>query len=556
MGIKSSLWLKISSLTVILVTLISFWGIHKIFFQQDEWLGLGGAIYRQETYGNLGSIGQVFNFKKQSEGIRFLPITSIASQVFYTNYGLNMSSYAITMLILILASVLLLNLVVYKLTNSYLLSTLVAILWVTNNLSYQAFSWIGTFVSSLGSIFFFILSLYLLLLYGEKRKPYLFILSLVTVTASLLTKESSVFYPVVYVLIVWIFFKGFKFLEKIKLTLITLIPLLISLVLPRIVYYFNGRSDFAPPVHGANYHELLYNFFLLPAKTLFLIFFSNERLYAWVYKANTVFFGTQTDGFVIERIIGDAVTLMVSFYILLVVAFALAFATMTSKKIIIFSLLSLFASVLPLIFFKSGSVIVEQRYYVYPAIFASLLLVSVVNSFLEKLKFLRPVLIMLIFIPIIIFNVKGVKKMLKTDVEIGTYRSNIIRTVAAVEPRLGDTNIFYFYTGHTGFYEFQSGFGQTLAVMFYKTGKIPKEILTDRDYWDLSYEGIKRYDGKTFGYFMTYDRLVKALKDSPEISLDQVHAYYWDYQKHTVENVSADIREKLGKGVANEKIPQ
>ena len=42
------------------------WKISQIFFQQDEWLGLGGAVYRQETFGAWGSIIQVFNFQNRN----------------------------------------------------------------------------------------------------------------------------------------------------------------------------------------------------------------------------------------------------------------------------------------------------------------------------------------------------------------------------------------------------------------------------------------------------------------------------------------------------------
>ena len=138
---------------------------------------------------------------------------------------------------------------------------------------------------------------------------------------------------------------------------------------------------------------------------------------------------------------------------------------------------------------------------------------------------------------------------------VGDYRRGILNTVSAVKPDLEKSNVFYFFTDITGFYEFQSGFGQTLAVWLFDTGKIPKEALIDREFWD-GYEGIKYYPKGKYGYYMTYDKLLNGLRQNQDIPISSVYSFYWDYQKHTVKNVSEEIREKLKRDTSNEKIPQ
>lgn len=548
MNLRLSKPLLISSATIIFVTFIAFWNINKIFFQQDEWFGLGGVIFRQEALGSWGSIVQIFNFKNINEGVRFLPVTSILNQVIYGNLGLNFSAYGILMLIVIIFSALILNLFVSKLTNSYLISTISSILWVTNNLAYQAFSWIGTFTSSVFSVVFFLSGLYFLILFNEKRNFYFFIISLISITLSLFTKETSVFYPVIYLFLIWFFFNiNFKFFDKLKLSALILIPLVVSLILPRLFFLSQGQTNFSPPIRAAGSQELVYNSFLLPAKTLFHTFLSNAQIYELVYSANRTFFENQVDGFVIERIIGDALSLLVAFYILLIILLVLTITTKENKKLILFSLLSFFASTLPLIVFKGNSVIVEQRYYIYPAIFSSLLLVSIIYSLVGRFKLFGKALLILFVLPILAFNIQGVRKMLRDDIQVGNYRKNILNTVTSIKPKLSNNNIFYFYTDHTGFYEFQSGFGQTLAVYFYDTSKISKEVLVNRDFWDLSYEGMKSYDKGKFGYYMTYDKLLEGLRNNKDITVDSVHSFYWDYQNHTVRDVSSEIRDRLKK---------
>src|SRR3989344_8835797 len=93
---------KISSLLIVVVIVFSFQGIQNIFFQQDEWLGLGGAISRHETYGNLGNILQVFNFQGSNEVVRFLPVTSIINYLVYNYFGLNTAAYGISSLIIVI----------------------------------------------------------------------------------------------------------------------------------------------------------------------------------------------------------------------------------------------------------------------------------------------------------------------------------------------------------------------------------------------------------------------------------------------------------------------
>jgi hypothetical protein len=44
---------------------------------------------------------------------------------------------------------------------------------------------------------------------------------------------------------------------------------------------------------------------------------------------------------------------------------------------------------------------------------------------------------------------------------------------------------------------------------------------------------------------MSYDKLVDDLKNNREISLDEVHSYYWNPQEHSVKNVSDEIRKRL-----------
>lgn len=556
--ISSQTKLKIlSALIIIGVALFTFKDITQIFFQQDEWLGLGGAITRSEEGGLYKVFQDTF---LHGESPRILPTTALANYVIFNTFKTNTSYYGILSLVLVIISAILLNFTFQKLTKSFLIALIASLLWFTNNLSLQAVTFIGAIITSQFSFLFFAIGFYFFVSFLESSgKIVLFWLSILAITISLGFKESSAFYIIVFPFIIW-FFPFFKqnFGSKFKITTLLLIPLLATLLLPRILL---PKGDFSPdPILAsilATKEEMIYNVFLLPAKSLFHIFLSNSQIYEIVYSVNRIFFQTQIDGFVLGRIVGDAFSLLVAFYILLLILFALALSSKDNKKLILFGLLSFFASFEPFIVFKSTDVALQPRYYVFPAVFSSFLLAVTVHSFTSKFKVLGPALTALVFFPVIIFYISGVQKILAIDIQTGDYRRSILNTVSEVKPSLAKDNVFYFFTAHTGFWEFQSGFGQTLAVWLYDTGKIPKEALTDRDFWDPSYEGIKQYNSRgKYGYFMTYEKLSDALKENPDIALEEIHAYYWDYQKHTVKNVSEEIRERLKNDTSNKKTLQ
>ncbi len=547
----------LSVMVIICVILFSYWGIWNIFFQQDEWLGLGGALYRHQTFGTLGTIVQVFNFHNANETVRFLPVTSILNYLLYSNLGINIPVYGLLSLLIAVICGLIFNQIVYKLTNSRLISTMAATFWVTNNLAYQAFTWIATMVPSLLTTLFFLLSLYLFLLYKEnKRKAYL-ITSIVLIVLSLFSKESSAFYIVTYLLIVWYFFKGRLFAkEKTKLVLLLVIPLAVSIIIPRLISLSYNQGNFSPSIDSANQSEIIYNLFLIPARSLSQVYFPQEKIYELAYDANKIHYSGQTNGFVVESIIAESTSLLVSFYFLLGVFIMTSLAQVKQRKIIYLSLASFFASTLPFIIFKNETAVLENRFYIFPALWAALLLSLFIYVLCSRIPKIKTPLILLIFASIIFYNMAGINKHLKQDILTGHYRSNMLNTISSVKPNLDKNNVFYFYSENNGFYEFQSGTGQMLATWLYDSGKIPKETLIDRDFWDLSYEGIKTYPDGKYGYFMTYDKLLVGLKQNPDIGVDNVHSFYWDPAKHSVTDVSENIRQKLKKDGIDEKNPQ
>ena len=147
---------------IILVSLNAFWKINNIFFRQDEWVGLGGALSRRENGGLFKVIEDVFESFTSS---RFLPLSSITNYIVYNLFGINTSYYGVMGLGATLINAILLYAISYILTKSKIAAVIVALLWITNNLVFQSISWIATMIPSQFALMFFLISFLFLFLY-------------------------------------------------------------------------------------------------------------------------------------------------------------------------------------------------------------------------------------------------------------------------------------------------------------------------------------------------------------------------------------------------------
>lgn len=533
------------SLSIItLVALLAFWGINNIFFQQDEWLGLGGAMSRRDNGGITRVVIDIFH---PAGGLfRFLPLTSLANYVVFNTFGLNFSWYGYLAFFMAVANSLLIYLCIEKLTESKVVSIVTTLFWLTNGYSQQAITWISSIVPSQFSFMFFMLSFLNLLTFRKNHKIVNLLLCSLFMLVSLLFKESGIYYIFIFPLL--IFSKDVRWGWS-----ILIIPVLLTIVFPKLLFKNIKASSSVPEAAKITQSgNIIYNMFLVPSRTLFQVFIPQKQLYSLFYKANKIHYGDLTNGYVVESIIGDTVSVIGSITVLSVVLGAVALAK-RSKKTILFSLVAFGFSCAPFVLFPNQPATLESRFYIFPALWAGLILALTVETYMSILPKIKLPLSVIILLPLLSYYVTNIKRDLALDIKTGSYRKTILETVSQIKPNLENNNIFYFFTDNNGFWEFQSGFGQTLAVWLYNTGKIPNETLTDPDFWDLSYEELKQYGTRKYGYFMTYSKLLETLKDNPDISSDNVHAYYWDYQKHSVKNVSGNIREKLKKDITNEE---
>lgn len=521
---------------------LTYKGIDRIFFQQDEWLGLGKAITRREMGGLSVVIGDLLAAR---EGVyRFLPLTLISNYFIFNLFGLNITRYAGLAFILLILNASLVYLIGESLTKSSVAGVLVSLLWMTNSSASQGVTWISTLVPTEFSLLFFLISFYLFIQYFKKNNWWWLLGSLLFMFISLWFKEIGVYYIVVYILFIWMLTKKLALRKRVQLSVLVLVPIVLSVFIPRLfISSTKGVASSVKP-NQQSIQNIAYNSFLLPARGLYQVFVPYSSSYEQIRYAGSIHY-PEADGGVIENLVADSYLLLISFWIMFVVFLISIYSKKRHQDLIVFVLISFFASMTPFIFLENKIAFIEQRFFVHAAIWSSLLIVVCAYGIYDRLPKFKNLLLIITIAPLLFLNIRNIREKMDKDIYVGNYRRKILATVSEVEPKLNKDNIFYFYTDDNGFYEFQSGFGQTLGVWFYNTGKVPLPILTDQNFWDSSYEGIKQYPDGSYGYFMTYEKLLGTLENENELGPENVHAFYWDPYNHTVADVTPTIREKI-----------
>ncbi len=540
---KNKHFLPIAILVVIVST--AFWNIDQIFFQQDEWFGLGNFFSFRASGGFISFLKA--SFLPEYQVSRYVPFVGIVNYIVFYTFQKNAMLYGFLALCMAIINCILLYLFVYKLTKLRIVALFSSLLWVTNNLAIQSITWIGTMLPSQFSLLFFLMGLNYIASYQEDYKGKKLLLSSFFIAISVLLKEQGIYYLAPFLLLAFLDNTKRTTVKEIFTRIFTIsMPTALFLLMPRIINSLRGyAANLSPALDPSSSANVIFNIFLLPARSIAHIFLSPDILYRYIYQAVQTHYPNILDGSVVETMGGDVFSLLLSFYIicaLLLISFVLS---ANQRKIVFIALASFFASTIPFVLYKNENAILEPRYYTHLALWASLIVSFCVYTFFSKVKRVGAIVATLLLSVVLINNISGVKRSLAEDIITGEYRKNILLTVSQVKSELGNNNIFYFYSDSSGFYEFQSGFGQTLAVWFYDTGKIPQKALKDLDFWDPSYEGVKNYPEGKYGYFMTYDKLLLAVKENDDINLNSVLSFYWEPQGHTVTNVSDDVRVKL-----------
>ena len=548
------------------IIVLTYWDLPKTFFQQDEWLTFGRMILRETA----GGAGDVLSYPFFGGKGHFTPLAYYQLYLQFKFFGLSLEPIVYISIVTHVVNSLLFFYFAYLLLKNKFLAFCSSLFFAVESISNQAVTWIGASTNTQGAVLFLLLSLIFTLKYFQSNRKRNYYMGLIFVFIGLLFKETILFFFILLPLM-WFLFEQKKgrrnFYSFLK-------PLIISgfvYVLMRVFLLF---VSFVNIVQSSKINSLPFTFdivrlILLPFKILPQSIFPQQYLINISDIATFYFFpqyvsqeGLVNPYFSQTVVFGQVIPLL-SIPILLIgfIFYKLLFRRkeVILSKIVVFSLAFIMLSSLPLgfIFGDVGSFpIYESRHLHVAAIGVSIFLVvglyGVVKFFLKRSKYI-PLVLFVVLTPILLTHFILTRMEIDRLVRISIPRKSILQSIITSYPRLPQKIVFY-TESDTAYYGMpieekalpaQINFGLILLVWYQKNENFPPCLF---DFNPQTFHMLaQRYiecDGRGFGYFRDYDKLISAIKEN-NLSFDNIIAYSWHGKTGELQDITEQIKIKI-----------
>lgn len=531
---------------LLLIIAITFWGLQNTHFEQDEWLEQGFILsngWKHVVYG-FSPVQLIFGTGR--------PLTRLLGPFLFTDTIFNSIPLTLYTLGFHFLNALLVFLIAQKLIKRKILSFIAAAFFIVNIVSSQAVTWFGAAFAVQPSTFLVLISILFHLQYLESENKTKLYLSWILGAISLYFKESGFFLLFLFALSPVLLKNKLDYKRYLNDSFFFLV-FFGTFIIYRFTTIFNSTTSVSvTPVSFSGmslenlFFTLISRLVLYPFTGLSLIFLPNKWAEIISFKLLNAYYPFITDkpdliGF---TVVMDLVAIVFSFLILIVL---FKIVVKQDKRVLFFLLLFFALSLIPYIALPKGYAYHESRYYYISSAAAGLLLALFLkNLILIKNKIF--VLVVFAFLTLIYFPTHIVTTHAEVERQISLTRDRKIffSDLSLSLPTLKDnTNIFYFTGSKTWlvdkhFVPFQNGFGYTLMVIYYKSGKIPKMPVINGDFWMLGDEGIRSEGNIKFGYFANYKSLEAAVLKN-HIPVKYIHAFYYDWETKRLRNITSQI---------------
>ena len=517
----NALVLLILSLLVVAV----FSQLPQTFYQQDEWYSMG-IIYSE-------GFSSVFDGVWNPLDVLFVKgriLSSALAYLFLNYFPLQNTQLAIFAIILHLAATFL----VYGLINKFFKSSLIALLgsifFAVNSVSHAAVTWPVIALNTVTSTIAIILGLYYFLKYIDEGKNKWLVLSGLALYVSLWFKETGI-YLFFFLPLSALLFKKYTFSIFLKRFWLFVLPSFL-IIIYRILELKSISVDPNLYITGQNQHffsTLFFRAILYPLTSFSLMFVPGEQFLSFareILREIYPFFAEAPNNIAIAQSpILDLLAVCLTFSIIILISLLLHKETKQGKKVVCFWLIFTFMSFLPYILQSKDFSYLESRYYYLSVVGGAVLLSWVLKRLWEifgsKVFYIAVLPLCTFFL---IFHANVVQNAIKERVKIANLQKSFILQLKNLTPTLErDKNVFYATSDQNFWAEgnklpFQQGSGYTLMVLYYNTGKIPKEflkaqaLLEDGFLYDIGSQGYKETRGLGFGYFFDKEELDKNVK--------------------------------------------
>ncbi len=548
---------------VIIAAIGTYWELPKTFFQQDEWQTLSTITY----YYNKGISGVIKSFLPADAFSHFNPLAAIFPWFEYILYYTNFSSYAWQSIILHIVNSVLLYTFVFFWFKRKGIAFVAALFFAVNSIPHQAVTWVvNTNSYEVSTIFILLSLLFFQQFVSEKRHRRMHIFfSIGLLFISLLFHENGIFLFLFYPLIVLLQQK----LERKKL-----LPILSTVMAVFVFIFFLIRVPFFfgflhrlpaitdithPPIMVYPYRIVSYIFkslagSVIPERNLIFVSEQVTRLaYPQFLTPDNL-----PNPYVAQSIVFDMMSYVITIFFACLIIF---FIRLTQQKKfverIVWSLIFILTSILPYGFVlgKAGyASILEPKFFYVASIGVSMLIALIIASLVQRFSGRRIFITGIYFLYglYILFHVFSVRTYLDNLKKISVQRKAFLTTIQSSYQRLPQQVIF-FTQSDTAYYGMpdteknlpvQVGFGKMLMVWYQKKEQFPSCLYEDHFLLDLLSQGYRYCDGRGFGYFRQYDKLLATLKENKLLPEDVI-AYSWNGKTQKFTSITGDIRRKL-----------
>jgi len=531
----------------ILLSVITFWGLWDTFYQQDEWLGLGQALALKwgVVTSGISPLGAIF-----AEGrplsrlfgvalIQLFPYDSLAPSL----YGIFLHSINSFFVFLIAR----------KLLKNYGLALIAAIFFLTTSVSHQSITWFAASFGLQPAAFFTFLSVWLYLLFLDDLKYRYFLLSISSGLISLYFKESGVFLFLLFPILPFLLGRKIPLLKYLKLS----VPVVVAVIFfacyrifqIAFVNVYNGPTVYANSGMVHLFPTLIMRSILYPFTSFSLVYFPppTSTFIALLLKDLYYPFIIDRPDRVVFTSILDNFAIVCSF-ILAIMTFQFWKKYSQYRDAIVFSIVFFVLSILPYILMSKEYSYMEPRYYYLSNMASGIIFAIFFGVFARRKGFVY--LLSTLFFLYTVFQITTIQNDIHTQKNIATERRSYLRQLNSLLPTVNSNSNLFLLTGSKSLWKegnytpFQHGFGYSIMTLYFKSGKIPKELLASQFLWDIGEEGYRDIKGKRFGFFYDVNHLASVVKKN-KLNSDDIHAFYYNFDSRELFDISGRIRKEV-----------
>lgn len=524
-----------------LVVVCSFyWGLWNTFFQQDEWLGFGQAIY--QTY----HIGDIFKIS----GIHFFPLGQLFWMFIFYLFGFHSWLFSVTSLFLHALTTLIAFYLFKQFTKKPTVSFLLAILFAVSFPSRQVVVW-SAVLTSLAPVALVIFSFFLILFFFIKQKRIglkeNIILGVIFLLGTLLKEDIYILLPLLPVFL-FLFAR-----DKISGVFRKVLPLFIFMLVIIVTRFLYGTFATATTNYDLSNHKsmIVYNVVATPIKMIVQNAIDAEDLWNIdIFFTKPAYPWLAGDGRTITTTIFDEIVLGLALPILLWIGYALAKLPKYEKKLLLFSLVWLAVCALVIAPQTRYMYALESRYMfissfgfflLFYTLFYSLLLGK--NMYIKRFSIAFTYVSIIVFLGYSLFSIQN--RLQQYYIPTSQQRVSIVQQIQKTYPTISRNTVFYVSCAVSSCNElilpFQSGVGQMLLVIYgLKDTMHYNPFMKDLFLWDWEAEGYKNIQGYGFGYFRTFTK-VQSLVADKKITPDDVKAFSYNPKTNKIIDISSSI---------------